>query len=49
MEFLEAFRQGRRPQAEEFARRYPEQAERARALLPATSGPWLVRSALVSW
>jgi eukaryotic-like serine/threonine-protein kinase len=34
-EFAEAFRQGRRPSVEEFARRYPEQADEIRAMLPA--------------
>src|SRR5437763_9804190 len=34
-EFVEAFRQGKRPSVEEFARRYPEQAEEIRDMLPA--------------
>jgi serine/threonine protein kinase/formylglycine-generating enzyme required for sulfatase activity len=34
-EFIEAFRQGRRPSVEEFARRYPEQADAIREMLPA--------------
>src|SRR5262245_41774652 len=34
-EFVEAFRQGKRPSVEEFARRYPEQADEIRAILPA--------------
>jgi serine/threonine protein kinase/WD40 repeat protein len=34
-EFVEEFRQGRRPSVEEFARRYPTQAEEIRELLPA--------------
>jgi serine/threonine protein kinase/WD40 repeat protein/Flp pilus assembly protein TadD len=33
-EFVEAFRQGKRPSVEEFARRYPEQADEIRELLP---------------
>src|SRR5262245_13222027 len=34
-EFVEAFRQGQRPSAEEFARRYPEHADQIREILPA--------------
>jgi hypothetical protein len=34
-EFVEAFRQGKRPSVEEFARRYPEQAAEIREMLPA--------------
>jgi formylglycine-generating enzyme required for sulfatase activity/serine/threonine protein kinase len=34
-EFVEAFRQGRRPSVEEFARRYPEHADDIRQMLPA--------------
>jgi serine/threonine protein kinase/WD40 repeat protein/tetratricopeptide (TPR) repeat protein len=34
-EFAEAFRQGQRPSAEEFAQRYPEHADAIRELLPA--------------
>ncbi len=34
-EFVEAFRQGRRPSVEEFARRYPAHAEEIREMLPA--------------
>jgi WD40 repeat protein/serine/threonine protein kinase len=34
-EFVEAYRQGKRPSVEEFARRYPEQADDIRAMLPA--------------
>ncbi len=34
-EFLEAFRQGKRPSVEEFARRYPTHAEEIRDMLPA--------------
>jgi serine/threonine protein kinase/predicted Zn-dependent protease len=34
-EFVEAFRQGQRPSVEEFARRYPEQADEIREMLPA--------------
>ena len=34
-EFVEAFRQGKRPSVEEFARRYPECADDIRDLLPA--------------
>src|SRR5262245_47775861 len=34
-EFVEAFRQGRRPSVEEFARRYPAHADDLRDLLPA--------------
>jgi WD40 repeat protein/serine/threonine protein kinase len=34
-EFVEAFRQGKRPSVEEFARRYPEHADEIRAMLPA--------------
>jgi hypothetical protein len=34
-EFVEAFRQGKRPSVEEFARRYPEQADEIRDMLPA--------------
>jgi hypothetical protein len=34
-EFVEAFRQGQNPSVEEFARRYPEQADELRELLPA--------------
>src|SRR5437773_12464765 len=34
-EFAEAFRQGQRPSVEEFARRYPEQADEIRDMLPA--------------
>src|SRR5262245_29785313 len=33
-EFVEAFRQGQRPFVEEFARRYPEQADAIREMLP---------------
>jgi serine/threonine protein kinase/formylglycine-generating enzyme required for sulfatase activity len=34
-EFVEAFRQGKRPSVDEFARRYPEQADAIREMLPA--------------
>jgi serine/threonine protein kinase len=34
-EFVEAFRQGKRPSVEEFARRYPEHADDIREMLPA--------------
>src|SRR5204863_6478003 len=34
-EFVDAFRQGKRPSVEEFARRYPEHAEEVRDMLPA--------------
>ncbi len=34
-EFVEAFRQGKRRSVEEFARRYPEQADEIREMLPA--------------
>jgi serine/threonine protein kinase/WD40 repeat protein len=34
-EFVEAFRQGKHPSVEEFARRYPEQADEIREMLPA--------------
>jgi WD40 repeat protein/serine/threonine protein kinase len=34
-EFVEAFRQGKRPSVEEFARRYPEHADDIRDMLPA--------------
>jgi hypothetical protein len=34
-EFVEAFRQGKRPSVEEFARRYPEHAAAIRDMLPA--------------
>jgi WD40 repeat protein/serine/threonine protein kinase len=34
-EFLEAFRQGKRPSVEEFAQRYPEHADAIRDMLPA--------------
>src|SRR4029077_9493958 len=34
-EFVEAFRQGKRPSVEEFARRYPEYADEIREMLPA--------------
>jgi WD40 repeat protein/serine/threonine protein kinase len=34
-EFVEAFRQGRRPSVEEFARRYPQHASEIREMLPA--------------
>src|SRR5437867_11873065 len=34
-EFMEAFRQGKRPSVEEFARRYPEHAGEIREVLPA--------------
>jgi WD40 repeat protein/serine/threonine protein kinase len=34
-EFVEAFRQGKRPSVEEFARRYPGQANEIREMLPA--------------
>src|SRR5262245_12882684 len=34
-EFVEAFRQGKRPSVEEFARRYPGQADQIREFLPA--------------
>jgi hypothetical protein len=34
-EFVEAFRQGKRPSLEEFARRYPEHAHEIRDMLPA--------------
>jgi hypothetical protein len=34
-EFVAAFRQGKRPSVEEFARRYPEHADEIRELLPA--------------
>src|SRR5262249_5717033 len=33
-EFVEAFRQGQRPSVEEFARRYPEHADKIREMLP---------------
>jgi serine/threonine protein kinase len=33
-EFVEAFRQGKRPSVEEFARRYPEHADAIRQMLP---------------
>jgi WD40 repeat protein/serine/threonine protein kinase len=33
-EFVEAFRQGKRPTVEEFARRYPEHADEIREMLP---------------
>src|SRR6516225_2114134 len=41
-EFVEAFRQGKRPSVEEFARRYPEQADAIREMLPALGGFGLV-------
>jgi hypothetical protein len=34
-EFVEAFRRGQRPSVEEFARRYPEHADKIREILPA--------------
>src|SRR5438874_5185923 len=34
-EFVEVFRQGKRPSVEEFAQRYPEQADEIRDMLPA--------------
>jgi eukaryotic-like serine/threonine-protein kinase len=34
-EFVEAFRQGKRPSVEEFARRYPDHADELRDMLPA--------------
>src|SRR5262249_10858434 len=34
-EFVEAFREGKHPSVEEFARRYPEQADAIREMLPA--------------
>jgi formylglycine-generating enzyme required for sulfatase activity/serine/threonine protein kinase len=34
-EFVQAFRQGKRPSVEEFARRYPGQADQIREILPA--------------
>src|SRR5947199_8050335 len=34
-EFVEAFRQGKRPSVEDFARRYPEHADEIRDMLPA--------------
>src|SRR5215470_15284954 len=34
-EFMEAFRQGKRPSVEEFARRYPAHADEIREVLPA--------------
>src|SRR5262245_939597 len=34
-EFVEGFRQGKRPSVEEFARRYPEHADEIREMLPA--------------
>src|SRR6516225_6839121 len=34
-EFAEAYRQGKCPSVEEFARRYPEQADEIREMLPA--------------
>src|SRR5260370_28743640 len=34
-EFVEAFRQGQGPSVEEFVRRYPEQADEIREMLPA--------------
>src|SRR5262245_52210520 len=34
-EFVEEFRQGKRPSVEEFARRYPGQADEIRDMLPA--------------
>src|SRR5262245_64025352 len=34
-EFVEAFRHGKRPSVEEFARRYPEHADAIREMLPA--------------
>src|SRR5436305_3905243 len=34
-EFVEAFRQGKRPSVEDFARRYPEHADEIREMLPA--------------
>ena len=34
-EFVEAFRQGKRPAVEEFARRYPAHADEIREILPA--------------
>src|SRR5262245_49996799 len=34
-EFVEAFRQGKRPSVEEFARRYPAHADEIRDMLPA--------------
>src|SRR5262245_36334485 len=34
-EFVEAFRQGKRPSVEEFARRYPAHADDLREMLPA--------------
>ena len=34
-EFVEAFRQGKRPSVEDFARRYPQHADEIRDMLPA--------------
>jgi hypothetical protein len=34
-EFVEAYRQGKNPAVEEFARRYPAQADEIREMLPA--------------
>src|SRR5262245_30931250 len=34
-EFVEGFRQGKRPSVEEFVRRYPEHADEIREMLPA--------------
>lgn len=34
-EFVEAFRQGKRPSVEDFARRYPKHADELREVLPA--------------
>ena len=34
-EFVQAFRQGKRPSVEEFARRYPEHADEIHEILPA--------------
>jgi hypothetical protein len=34
-EFVQAFRQGKRPSVEEFVRRYPEHADQIRDMLPA--------------
>src|SRR6516225_10031236 len=34
-DFVEAFRQGKRPSVEEFARRFPEHADEIREMLPA--------------
>src|SRR5438876_123919 len=44
-EFVEALRQGKRPSVEEFARRYPEQADAIRDMLPALALMEQARSA----